>query len=88
MMMFWTQFFDFQSQLLTSKSKIHSQILAKSLGHDMNTILANYYITYLSSCRSLGLTKSLKIAFLKTSFLQLQKLPPPRAFIRLTPSFK
>ena len=47
MMMFWTQFFDFQSQLLTSKSKIHSQILAKSLGHDMNTILTTIERIYL-----------------------------------------
>ena len=47
MMMFWTQFFDFQSQLLTSKSKIHSQILAKSLVHDMNTILTTIERIYL-----------------------------------------
>ena len=47
MMMFWTQFFDFQSQLLTSKSKIHFQILAKSLGHDMNTILTTIERIYL-----------------------------------------
>ena len=47
MMMFWTQIFDFQSQLLTSKSKIHSQILVKLLVHDMNTILTTIERIYL-----------------------------------------